>query len=175
METKYNLERRRKFLFIMTPYQLDGKGRDPSCFLSSPQNTIGVPGKINSPYLDRNSNAGAITATATSIFLSAYFVRRKSRRDDLYASEPNRDKSIGSRYTSIGSAELACRVRTNSASSSDRPGNSTRSSKSKTTLRVSAETGKGPAIVNARVAHTIRNGVRSIMARAYLRSREKVT
>src|SRR5262249_31129687 len=143
--------------FTRTPYQLGGNGRFPSCFLSSPQNTIGVPGKISLPYLDRNSNAGAITATATSIFLSAYFVRRKSRRDDLYVSEPNRDKSICSRYTSTGSAELAFSVRANSASSRDMPGNSTRSSKSKTTLRVSAETGKGPAIFNARLAHTIRN------------------
>src|SRR5947209_380187 len=96
--------------FTRTPYQLGGSGLFPSCFLSSPQNTIGVSGKINVPYFDRKSNAGDITATTTSIFLSAYFVRRKSRRNDLYVSEPNRDKSICSRYTSTGSAELACSV-----------------------------------------------------------------
>ncbi len=57
--------------------------RSPSSFLSMPQKTMGVPGKIASPWLSRKSSAGAMMATATSIFLSAYFARRKSRRRRL--------------------------------------------------------------------------------------------
>ena len=47
---------------------------------------------------------------------------------------------------------------TNSASRSDRPGNSTRSSKSRTTCRVAADTGKQPAIDMAKPVHAIRRG-----------------
>jgi hypothetical protein len=63
---------------------------------------------------------------------------------------------------------LALSVWTISAFNNDKPGNSIRSSKSKTTFRFAAEAGKVPAIDTAKIEHILSNVIGTVMARPYL-------